>query len=157
MLDESTMAAPSSRTGHKVTSMKRLLVLAAILAGCSAGASAPIKLLTHDQHGCQTVPGVGRLVADTTYGTSVVWERGGAPRLDGPVPVAWPAGFSGRQDGDEIDVVAPDGRVVAITGRRYEFSGGGIQVGDVLAFASCPYAAPPVDQVQASLAQNQAP
>ena len=134
--------------------MRRSFVLAVILAAC---APAPIKLLTYEQQGCQTVPGVGRLVPDRTYGTSVVWERGGAPRLGGPVPVAWPVGFSGRQDGDEIQVVAPDGRVVATTGRRYEFSGGGIQVGDVLAFASCPGVAPPVDHVQASFAQNQAP
>jgi len=56
---------------------------------------------------------VGELTADPTYGTTI---QGTA--------VYWPLGFTGRWAGSEIEVLDPDGKVIATTGRTYKLEGG---------------------------------
>ena len=99
------------------------LPVAALLAGC--GPSVPVKLLIADENRCFVSKAVGLLVADPQYGTAIVDEYGqGGHPPERSVPIAWPSGFTGRQAGSEVEVVSPDGRVVATTGRRYSIPGG---------------------------------
>ena len=118
----------------------RFVVLVALLVGC--GTIAPVNLLTSDQN-CHPAPAVGLLVVDQQYGTAISEQI--PPPPDGwtrPVPIAWPAGFSGRYAGGEIEVVGPDGVVLAVTGKRYEFAGVGVEVGGIRAFGACAFALP---------------
>ncbi len=112
------------------------LVLVVVVA---CGPIAPVKLLTYDGTGCHVAPAAGQLVVDPKYGTAIWYEFGNDPQSPRLWPVAWPPGFSGRDSGGEIEVVAPDGRVVAVTGRRYALTGGGVPVDGITggAFWAC--------------------
>lgn len=114
------------------------LTMMALLIGCGTIA-APVALLTYDRQGCFAAPAVGELVADGEYGTAIVYDGTGNPARR-PQPVSWPRGFSGRLAGGEIEVVAPygrDGTVIAVTGKRYEFVGGWVEVRGIATFWAC--------------------
>ena len=49
----------------------------------------------------------------------------------------WRPGFTGRQNVSEVEVLNPDGEVVAITGRNYMIAGGGIGAYNPSAFWAC--------------------
>jgi hypothetical protein len=73
---------------------------------------------TYGTDGCVSMPHEFKLVADATYGTAFV--DGDAT----PLPVVWHSGFTGRRSGSEVQVVDPQGNVVAVTGHVYVFNGG---------------------------------
>lgn len=106
-------------------------ITALALALCLLGCGSPVlpwdrvELLTDNGNppapGCFTAAAGGPLIVDRTYGTAIiVGEVGSNP----PVPVMWPLGFSGRRVGSEVEVLDPDGMVVATTGRPYNLRGG---------------------------------
>jgi hypothetical protein len=114
---------------------KQLASIVVALALCLVGCGpivAPVKLLTYEVDGCHPAPAAGQLVADQQFGTALLGSAWGDV-----VPVAWPSGFTGRHAGGEIEVVAPVGRVVAVTGKRYELIGVGVDVGGIHAFGAC--------------------
>jgi hypothetical protein len=78
-------------------------------------------LITFGPDGCVSNPYPRELVADATYGTAVIATGGGDAT---PIPVVWRSGFTGRRSGSEVQVVDPQGNVVAVTGHVYLFSGG---------------------------------
>ena len=108
------------------------LALALCLAGCYSVAppgesTAPlvdrVQLLTDDADnytvnadgtlnvGCGLLPTIGDLVADATNGTAY---KGGTPAM-------WLPGYTGRRVGSEVEVLDRDQKVVATTGKRYQF------------------------------------
>jgi hypothetical protein len=116
------------------------LALLLCLVGCDV-APAPdgeaVLILTgppnyrYDHGGCFTNSARGQLFVDPTYGTAIVDEdmiavTGTRPP---PVPVAWRPGFTARRLGTEVEVLDPNGRVVAITGRSYLIPGGYVNAG----------------------------
>jgi hypothetical protein len=113
------------------------LTSAAVLLGCGP-IVAPPRLLTYDLDSCHPAPHPGLLAADPTYGT-VLWAAGdgSTPPPGLGEPVAWPSGFTARYTGSEVEVVDGGGRVIAITGRRYELIGVGVDVGGIRAFGAC--------------------
>jgi hypothetical protein len=64
----------------------------------------------------------GLLVVDLTYGTAIIDNM---VRSEIPEPVAWPAGYTGRRVGSEVEVLNRQGNVVAVTGREVTLPGGG--------------------------------
>jgi multidrug efflux pump subunit AcrA (membrane-fusion protein) len=76
--------------------------------------------ITFGADGCVSLPHAVDLVADATYGTAFVWTGG---RDAAPLPVMWRRGFTGRRSGSEVQVVDPQGNVVAITGHAYLING----------------------------------
>lgn len=108
------------------------LALAVCLLGCGSvappGESAapsgePVQLLTDDADKytvnsdgtvhveCGLMPTTGDLIADPTSGTAY---------KDG-TPAMWLPGYTGLRVGSEVEVLDPDGKVVATTGKRYQF------------------------------------
>jgi hypothetical protein len=61
--------------------------------------------------GCGLMPTTGDLIADATSGTAY---------KDG-TPTMWLPGYTGRRVGSEVEVLDRDGKVVATTGKRYQF------------------------------------
>ena len=103
-----------------------VLTFAVGTAGC---AGEPVQLLTRDgpvaaplppgslpRVGCYANFALGELVVDPVNGTAIVDM--------GTVAVMWPAGYTGRQAGSEVEVLDPQGQVVAVTGHRYQIEGG---------------------------------
>ena len=72
--------------------------------------------------GCYTNYRTGLLVADPEYGTAINDGHG-------TTPVAWRPGYTAQQAGHEVDVVDPDGHVVATTGHNYQLWGGHVSEG----------------------------
>jgi hypothetical protein len=109
-----------------------LIAAAALVLGCGqSGANVP--LLTgvppisrgnDGSIGCFTSSASGPLVADPKYGVAIRDTDTGGDLS----PVAWRPGFTGRQVGSEVEVLDPDGKVVAMTGKSYRIRGG--YVGD---------------------------
>jgi len=107
------------------------LTLAMVLAlvGCAGSggrSSEPVQLLTGLSTlirggGCFTNWAEGPLVIDPTYGTAIIDTD---VHSSTPVTVAWRPGYTARRVGSEVQVLDPDGKVVAITGRRYRIAGG---------------------------------
>jgi len=62
----------------------------------------------------------GDLVVDDQYGTALDTGSGR------PVPLVWWTGVTGRRMGSEIGVFYPDGKLIAVTGNRYDLPGGAI-------------------------------
>lgn len=60
---------------------------------------------------CGLMPTTGDLIADPTSGTAY---------KDG-TPAMWLPGYTGRRVGSEVEVLDRDGKVVATTGKRYQF------------------------------------
>jgi hypothetical protein len=106
------------------------VAMVALLVGCGP-IVAPVTLLTYDLGSCHPAPTAGALVADQEVGTALLGPTGRR------MPVAWPSGFTGRYAGGEIEVVDADGHVVAVTGKRYELIGVGVDVGGTQAFGAC--------------------
>jgi hypothetical protein len=97
------------------------LAFALVVLGCAA----PVSLLSgvpsgFGDVGCFTNFAAGPLIVDPDDGTAIVdGAMGGAT-----TPVMWRPGFSGRRVGSEVEVLDPDGEVVATTGRSYRIAGG---------------------------------
>ena len=116
-----------------------------LLAGCQGLAPrTPVQLLTGVPDGvsegtCYTAEIHGLLVVDARYGTAILDDT--APRVGGvppsPLPVAWRPGVTGRLAGSEVEVVDPNGRVVATTGQRDILPGGYSAVAGVRAWWAC--------------------
>ena len=94
------------------------VALALSLLGCYAGGEGappgePVPLLTGDLgcyaggEGGPTAP----LLAESQYGTSFFGK-----------PVMWPAGYTARRRGSEVEVLDTEGKVKATTGRTYHIS-----------------------------------
>jgi hypothetical protein len=87
----------------------------------------PVQLLTGippgwGATGCFTNSVEGLLVTDPKYGTAIIIDT---DIRSSHTPVAWRPGFTARRAGpDEVEVLAPDGHVAAVTGRRYRIDGG---------------------------------
>lgn len=81
--------------------------------------------------GCFAADVSGLLVVDPTDGTAIV--ANGHPSMlalsDVPVTVAWPPGFTARRSGSQVEILDPQGNVVATTGRSYTFMGGFVDAG----------------------------
>ena len=111
------------------------LALALCLVGC--GSLVPkgeaVQLITGppNHNGCFAADVAGLLVVDPTYGTAIVGNN--LPSMvqlsDVPVTVAWRPGFTARRSGSEVEVLDPQGNVVATTGRSYRFMGGYVRAG----------------------------
>ena len=112
-----------------------VLALALCLVGCGwlPPLSDPVQLITGPPHhnGCFAADVSGLLVVDPTYGTAIAGNH--HPSMvnlgDEPVTVAWRPGFTARRSGSEVEVVNPQGFVVATTGRSYRFLGGYVSAG----------------------------
>jgi hypothetical protein len=114
--------------------MRSLLIVAllGVVVACGSSGTNPVQLLTYAPDTCHPAPAAGLLVVDQQYGTAL------ADSSWGPLmPVAWPAGYTARSTGGEIEVVAPDGHLVAVTGRRYELIGVAVDVGGTRALGAC--------------------
>jgi len=112
-----------------------LVALALCLVGCGwlPPHGDPVQLITGPPHhtGCFAADVSGLLVVDPTYGTAIVANN--HPSMvwlsDVPVTVAWRPGFTARRSGSEVEVLDPQGNVVATTGRSYQFLGGFVAAG----------------------------
>jgi hypothetical protein len=90
-----------------------------MVAACNSGQ--PVTLLTGNPgSGCFAANTTGLLIADARTGTTIVSED----MARTAVAVRWPAGYSGRTSGDQVEVLDQSGHVVARTGQRYELLGG---------------------------------
>ena len=103
------------------------LALALCLVGCSSAVlpGDRIELLTDDGNppttGCYTSSAQGPLMVDPRYGTAIIDND---VHATAPVPVMWRLGFTGRRVGSAVEVLDPDGNLVATTGRSYRIAGG---------------------------------
>jgi hypothetical protein len=104
-------------------------VILAVATWLSACGSDSVPLLTGtgpfagDDHTCYLNYAVGMLSADPVYGTAITQEfEDGTPPFR--TPVMWWPGFTGHPVGSEIEVRDAEGKVVAVTGRRYQIGGG---------------------------------
>ncbi len=61
----------------------------------------------------------GRLVIGPSGGTAVVVEGGDFAKVGDTLPVLWWPKFTGRRVGNDVEVLDPDGKVVATTDQRY--------------------------------------
>ncbi len=109
--------------------MKRLVATIAIVLGLIGCGPSGGSLLTGDPLGgnCYLATGSGLLVVDPTYGTAIIGSGG---TVDGLTIVAWRPGYTARPNGSEVDVLDPQGRVVATTGRSYLIPGGYVDPGE---------------------------
>ena len=104
-----------------------LVSLAALLlAGCGSGAEF-VRLLTATEPHPEGLPDGacllwqerGELIEDATAGTAVRQPDGVI------ITLAWPMGYTARRSGETIEVLDTRGQVVAVTGRKYQFSTAG--------------------------------
>jgi hypothetical protein len=123
--------------------MKQLATVVVALALCLVGCGLlphhgdPVQLLAgppgydYSASSCFAANVSGLLVVDPTYGTAIVANN--HPSMlglsDVPVTVAWRPGFTARRSGSEVEVLDPQGNVVATTGRSYQFWGGFVAAG----------------------------
>jgi hypothetical protein len=120
---------------------KRIATIVVALALCLVGCGwlppygDPVQLLTGPPDGngggCFAASASGLLVVDATHGTAIVGNN--LPSMVGlgdvPVTVAWRPGFTARRSGSEVEVLDPQGSVVATTGRSYLIPGGYVSAG----------------------------
>jgi hypothetical protein len=114
--------------------MKRVVATLAVplaLAGCGSIFPGPHLITGRGmaEGSCFTSSASGPLVVDPMYGTAIVDMDQVATAPEGvsppaPVPVAWRPGFTARPVGPEVEVLDPEGNVVAVTGHSYRISGG---------------------------------
>jgi hypothetical protein len=101
-----------------VKRLAAILVLALSLLGCQSE-KVHLAVNSTDAPGCILIGATGTLIVDPKYGTAL--DTGNASVGDHDVnPIIWPAGFSARRVGSEVEVLDATGKVVATTGRRYE-------------------------------------
>ncbi len=112
--------------------MKRLVSTIAVVLGLVGCGPSGGSLLTGDPLGgsCYLATASGRLVVDPSYGTAIIPEGHGG-MIDRRTIVAWRPGYTPRRSGSEVEVLDPQGRVVATTGRSYLVPGGFVDPGDV--------------------------
>ena len=95
------------------------LALALCLLGCGSAALPPdrVQLMVDQQRrsGCYLTYSRVNLVADPTFGTAVGSVNGSR------APVFWPPDYTGHRVGSEVEVRDPTGKVVATTGRAYNY------------------------------------
>lgn len=106
-----------------------IVALALCLIGCEAVAPLPAEPfeLSHSRGpadgrngGCSLGWWTGGLlVIDGDRGTSVIVDSGDFATVAAQLGVLWWPQFTGRRVGNEVEVLDPDGKVVATTGRRY--------------------------------------
>jgi hypothetical protein len=117
------------------------LALALLVVGCGLIDDRVPLLTGHDRTvrnpaGCYTFSANGPLVVDPKYGTAIInMDTVKVMGLASPppaVPVAWRPGFTGRRVGSEVEVLDPDGHVVATTGRNYVIEGAGVGGDDMV-------------------------
>ncbi len=97
------------------------LLLVTVMAFAACGPGEPVTLLTgNDEPGCYLANTTGMLIVDAQAGTAIVSEDMGQTT----VPVRWPSRYTGRKNGDQVEVLDAAGHVVARTGQRYELLGG---------------------------------
>lgn len=114
---------------------RRYLVLSVLLGtalvdGCAVAGGG---LATGD-HPCYTSAANGELVVNFLGGGTQIHDTtamGGGHTLD----VVWPVGYTSRWAGNQLEVLSPDGRVVATTGQSVWLPGGAIGPG---VFYACP-------------------
>jgi hypothetical protein len=107
--------------------MKRLVTTIAVVLGLVGCGPSGGPLLTGDPLGngwCYLAEGGGRLVVDPSYGTAIIPPDGSTGTLSDRRIVAWRPGYTARRSGPEVEVLDPQGRVVATTGRSYLLRGG---------------------------------
>jgi hypothetical protein len=108
-----------------VTGLVVLLAVAVVLSNRVAA----VPLLSGDCYyggeGCYLDFAIGELVVDPVAGTAITNTSRGMVKDDVRlVPVKWPAGYTGRRSGFEVEVLARNGHVVARTGSRFRLQGG---------------------------------
>jgi hypothetical protein len=122
---------PTNARLRLVAVMKRIaatLAIGVLVVGCGLLPEQvqpeQVPLLTGDpEHGgCYSLEIESPLSVDPTYGT------GSGPHIvqqgDWVQVVAWRPGFTGRRVGSEVEVLDPQGNVVATTGHTYRLQGG---------------------------------
>jgi hypothetical protein len=97
-----------------------------LLTADSADFTAVSAMIGGGPDGCG-YPWQGLLVADATSGTALITGNRGDV-----VPVVWRPGFTGRRSGSEVQVVDPQGNVVAVTGHKYRLNGGSMDKRDIM-------------------------
>jgi hypothetical protein len=98
------------------------LALTLYLAGFATAPDESVRLVNHNYLpvGCYTNSAAGPLIVDRDYGTAIKdMDVGGSS-----APMTWRPGFTARRVGSEVEVLDPDGKAVAITGRSYRLAGG---------------------------------
>lgn len=106
-----------------------VVALALCLVGCEAVSPLPAETfdLAHSREPADGRIGAcslgwwtgGRLIVDGDRGTSIVVEGGDFGTTGAKLQVLWWPRYTGRRVGNEVEVLDPDGKVVATTGRRY--------------------------------------
>jgi hypothetical protein len=100
------------------TLLGQALALTIGLAACGGGSPVALKYITPGgPNNCFLPAFDGQLVSDPTAVTLFITQYG-------RWPVLWPAGWTGRSSGSEIEVLDPRGAVVARTGTSFYPSGG---------------------------------
>jgi hypothetical protein len=110
--------------------MKGLMATIAVVLGLVGCLPSGGQLLTGDPLGgelCYLATASGRLVVDPSHGTAIIGSGG---TVDGRTIVAWRPGYTARRIGFEVEVLDPQGRVVATTGRSYLIPGGYVDPGE---------------------------
>ena len=110
----------SRRRSPWSTSIGRALLPAVVALVLAACAGDRVALATQNELGCLVANTTGLLVPDPSAGTAIVSED----MAETTAQVVWPAGFTGRRNGDRVEVLDRGGHVVARTGERYELLGG---------------------------------
>jgi hypothetical protein len=105
------------------------LTLSSTLAACASGE--PVALRTDASGNCFLSFIEGQLVPDPSAGTAIIEASSGHRWY-----VMWPAGYTGRRVGSEIEIVSLDGRLVFRTGTDVHLDGGYTGDGGWLA---CPF------------------
>ena len=123
------MSTPERAARARPRTSRRLLIalVAGLLAGCSADLAGTVSIPTTPsappgQHLlCQTAQMMPFTVAGDASKSPPVW---GIDRAGHAFPIVWPAGFRARF-GPDLEVLAPDGTVVARGGELITDAGGG--------------------------------
>ena len=111
-----------------------IVPLAMCLTGCEGLSPRPVEpfALAHSREPADGRIGAcslgwwtaGQLVIDEERATSIVVEDGDFATPGARLKVLWWPKYTGRRLGNEVEVLDPDGNVVATTGRRYKIEAG---------------------------------
>ena len=112
-----------------------LLAALALDLGASPATPALVAIPTSDAVPGQACNGAlleGKLIAHPQWGLAV--QNIGAE----PLLVFWPHGWYRRDSGDHVELLDPDGEVIARAGDHISAGGGGININGVSGFKMCP-------------------